>query len=110
MLGNVAELANANVFMVKDGVVHTPARRTATFLNGINAAAHHRSLLLREAGVTVVEGMLKMQDFLDADEIFSCGNFQKVAPIVRIEDRPRCSKGRSTARRAQLYWDYAHSQ
>ena len=34
MLGNVAELANSNVFMVKDGVVMTPAPN-GTFLDGI---------------------------------------------------------------------------
>ena len=34
MLGNIAELANANVFMVKDGVVFTPAP-SGTFLDGI---------------------------------------------------------------------------
>ena len=34
MLGNVAELANANVFIAKDGVVMTPAAN-GTFLNGV---------------------------------------------------------------------------
>ena len=34
MLGNIAELANANLFLVKDGVVFTPAPN-GTFLNGI---------------------------------------------------------------------------
>ena len=37
MLGNVAELANANVFMVKDGVAFTPAPN-GTFLSGITRA------------------------------------------------------------------------
>ena len=34
MLGNIAELGTANVFMAKDGVVYTPAPN-GTFLNGI---------------------------------------------------------------------------
>ena len=34
MLGNVAELANSNVFMAKDGVVFTPIAN-GTFLAGI---------------------------------------------------------------------------
>lgn len=34
MLGNVAELANANVFMARDGIVYTPAPN-GTFLNGV---------------------------------------------------------------------------
>ena len=34
MLGNIAELGTANVFMAKDGVVYTPVAN-GTFLNGI---------------------------------------------------------------------------
>jgi branched-chain amino acid aminotransferase len=52
MLGNVAELANSNVFMVKDGVVMTPAPN-GTFLDGIT---RQRTIqLLRDAGETVIE-------------------------------------------------------
>jgi branched-chain amino acid aminotransferase len=106
MLGHVAELANANIFMVKDGVAYTPAPNGA-FLNGIT---RRRTIaLLREAGTTVVETTLKMKDFLDADEIFSCGNFQKVAPVVRIEDRT-LQQGPVYRKARQLYWDYAHSR
>ena len=104
-LGDVAELANANVFMVKDGVVHTPAPN-GVFLNGIT---RRRTIgLLRAAGVAVMEGALKFQDFLEADEIFSCGNFQKVAPVVRIEERV-LQQGPIYRQARQLYWDYAHS-
>jgi branched-chain amino acid aminotransferase len=106
MLGNVAELANANVFMVKDGVVFTPAPN-GTFLNGIT---RRRTIgLLRDAGTQVVESALTMKDFLDADEIFSCGNFQKVAPVVRIEDRS-LQQGPVYRKARQLYWDFAHGR
>ena len=78
MLGNVAEFGNSNVFMAKDGVVYTPAPN-GTFLNGIT---RQRVIdLLRGDGVTVVEATLRYADFLDADEIFSSGNFAKVAPV-----------------------------
>ncbi len=60
MLGNVAELANSNVFMVKDGVVFTPMPN-GTFLNGIT---RQRVIeLLRDAGVTVVETTLRYRGF-----------------------------------------------
>ena len=52
MLGNIAELANSNVFMVKDGVVFTPAPN-GTFLDGITRQRVIQ--LLREAGQAVVE-------------------------------------------------------
>jgi branched-chain amino acid aminotransferase len=104
-LGNVAELATANVFMAKDGVVFTPVPN-GTFLAGIT---RQRTIsLLRDNGVTVVEKTLTYQEFEKADEIFSTGNYSKVVPITRIGDRslpfgPLYTKAR------ELYWAFAHS-
>ena len=53
MLGNVAETGSSNIFMVKDGVVFTPAPN-GTFLSGITRS--RVITLLREAGVEVVAG------------------------------------------------------
>ncbi|MHC5654340.1 branched-chain amino acid aminotransferase [Stappia sp.] len=104
MLGNVAELTTANVFMAKDGAVHTPAWN-GTFLNGIT---RQRTIkLLRDAGVDVYERTLGYGDFLDADEIFSSGNYYKVVPVKRIEDR-EMQPGPIAARAKELYWDFAH--
>ena len=84
MLGAIAELGNANVFMAKDGVVFTPAPN-GTFLDGIT---RQRAIaLLRDAGVSVVEKTLSYADFEQADDIFSTGNFSKVMPITTIDDR-----------------------
>jgi len=106
MLGNIAELANANVFMAKDGVVFTPAPN-GTFLNGIT---RRRVIgLLREAGVSVVETTLNWEDFLGADEIFSAGNFSKVMPIIRIEQR-ELQPGPLFRKARELYWAFAHAQ
>src|ERR1700756_1375378 len=105
MLGNVAEFGNSNVFMAKDGVVYTPAPN-GTFLNGIT---RQRVIeLLRGDGVTVVEKTLRYEDFQNADEIFSTGNFAKVAPVIRIDDR-QLPPGPFYARARKLYWDFAHA-
>jgi branched-chain amino acid aminotransferase len=105
MLGNVAELANANAFMARDGVVYTPAPN-GTFLDGVT---RRRVIgLLRQAGVTVVEKPLTYADFQQADEIFSSGNFAKVAPIVGIDDRA-LQPGPLFRRARELYWAFAHS-
>src|ERR1700759_2957764 len=105
MLGNVAEFGNANVFMARDGVVYTPTPN-GTFLNGIT---RQRVIdLLRGDGVTVVEATLRYEDFLKADEIFSTGNFAKVAPVIRIDDR-QLAPGRFYTRARKLYWDFAHA-
>lgn len=103
MLGNVAELTTANVFMVKDGEVHTPAWN-GTFLNGITRQRVIK--LLRDAGTVVHERTLGYGDFLDADEIFSTGNYFKVVPVKRIEDRDM-EPGPMAARARELYWDFA---
>lgn len=105
MLGNIAELGTANVFMVKDGVVHTPAPN-GTFLAGITRG--RVIALLRASGATVVEAMLRYSDFQSADEIFSTGNYTKVAPITRIDERD-LQPGPVFRRARELYWEYAHA-
>ena len=104
VLGNVAELGNANVFMASDGVVYTPVPN-GTFLNGIT---RQRIIsLLREDGETVVEKSLTYADFEDADEIFSSGNFSKAMPVTRIDDR-ELQPGPFFRKARKLYWEYAH--
>ena len=43
-----------------------------------------------------------------ADEIFSSGNFAKVAPIIRIDDRS-LRPGPLYSRARKLYWEFAHA-
>jgi branched-chain amino acid aminotransferase len=105
LLGNVAEFGNANVFMVKDGVVFTPVPN-GTFLNGIT---RQRVIeLLRADGISVVETTLRYEDFQSADEIFSSGNFAKLAPVIRIDER-QLPIGPVFTRARTLYWDFAHA-
>jgi branched-chain amino acid aminotransferase len=105
MLGNVAELATANLFMVKDGVIFTPAGN-GTFLAGITRA--RVMALLRDAGATVVETTLHYSDFRSADEIFSTGNYTKVSPITRIDER-ELQPGPFYRSARERYWEYAHA-
>lgn len=106
MLGNVAELATSNIFMAKAGEVLTSAPN-GTFLNGIT---RQRTIsLLRGSGVSVIETTLRYQDFEGADEIFSTGNYSKVVPITRINDRA-LEPGPFYRQARELYWAYAHSK
>jgi branched-chain amino acid aminotransferase len=103
-LGNVAEFATANLFIAKDGAAHTPVCN-GTFLNGIT---RRRVIgLLRDAGVPVFERTISWAEVLDADEVFSTGNYSKVVPVTKVEDRtfPNGPVGR---RARGLYWDFAH--
>jgi len=103
-LGNVAELSAANIWMIKEGVAHTPIPN-GTFLNGITRQRVIR--LLRASGVTVYERTITYAELGAADEIFSTGNYAKLLPVTRIDDRaldigPVYQKARA------LYWDWAH--
>jgi len=103
--GNVAELANSNVFMAKDGAVFTPIPN-GTFLAGIT---RRRVIgLLREAGVPVTETVMRYADFESADEIFSTGNASKVLPVTRIGERS-LQPGPFYRTARELYWAFAHS-
>jgi branched-chain amino acid aminotransferase len=105
MLGNIAELGTANIFMVKDGVVFTP-EANGTFLAGITRMRVIK--LLREIGAAVVEKTLRYSDFQSADEIFSTGNYTKVAPVTRIDQRI-LQPGPIYRRARELYWEFAHA-
>ena len=104
-MGNVAESATANVFMIKDGVAFTPIAN-GTFLSGITRARHIANL--RADGVEVVETVLTFDDFHAADEVFLSGNFAKVT-AVREFDGTVYKDNKITRRARQLYMDFAHS-
>lgn len=105
MLGNVAELTNANIFMARKGIVFTP-EPNGTFLNGITR--QRVIALLRAASVEVVETTLRYHDFQRADEIFCTANHAKVVPASRIDDRS-LPIGPIFRRARGLYWEFAHA-
>lgn len=105
-MGNVAESATSNVFMVKDGEVFTPIPN-GTFLAGIT-----RSRLIshmRADGTTVHESILTFEDFQQADEVFLSGNMHKVTPVTGFEDT-QYAVGPVARRAREMYWDWAHSR
>jgi branched-chain amino acid aminotransferase len=104
--GNVAELASANVWMVRNGVALTPVAN-GTFLAGITRA---RVLeLLREDGIEARESTLTPDDLEQADELFSTGNWGKVLPITRLGAR-ELPIGPVARRARELYMAFARQQ
>ncbi|MCG6116463.1 MAG: aminotransferase class IV, partial [Mesorhizobium sp.] len=90
-------------FMVKDGIVYTPVPN-GCFLNGIT---RQRVIgLLRKDGAEVVEKTLTVEDFMNADEIFSTGNHSKVVPVTGIEGRT-LKVGAVAERARDLYFAFA---
>ncbi|MEX0282655.1 MAG: branched-chain amino acid aminotransferase [Arenibacterium sp.] len=104
-MGNVAETATANIFMVRDGEVFTPIPN-GTFLAGITRARHIKNM--RSDGITVHEKVLTFDDFEDADEVFMSGNMNKVTPVTAFDDR-QYQVGPVTRRAREMYWDWAAS-
>ena len=105
-MGNLAESATANVFLVKDGVVLTPIPN-GTFLAGITRARHIANL--RADGFEVRETVLSFEDAHAADEIFLSGNFAKVTAVKEFDGthyphRPVTDRARA------LYMQWAATQ
>lgn len=83
--GHVSEFATANIFFVSEqGEVVTPVPN-GTFLSGITRA--RVIALLAADGTRVVERSVKPEELLTAREIFNTGNYGKVTPCIRYEDR-----------------------
>ena len=104
-MGNVAETATANIFMVKDGEVFTPVSK-GTFLAGITRARHISNL--KEVGQSVQETVLTFKDFEKADEVFMSGNMNKVTPVIGFNDN-QYQVGPITRKVREMYWDWATS-
>jgi branched-chain amino acid aminotransferase len=104
-MGNLAESATANVFLVKDGVVFTPIAN-GTFLSGITRARHIANL--RADGIEVREAVLTFDDVHAADEVFLSGNFAKVTSVSRFDDTTYKTR-KMTDHIRSLYMDWAHS-
>jgi branched-chain amino acid aminotransferase len=104
-LGNVAELATANIFFAKGGSVHTPVPN-GCFLNGIT---RQRTIkLLVDAGIPVHERTVTYAEMENADEVFSTGNFGKLMPVTRLGGRD-FQPGPIYAKARELYWAFAHA-
>ena len=104
-VGNVAETATSNVFLVKDGEIFTPIPN-GTFLAGITRSRHIQNL--KSDGYQVNECVLKFEDFSRADEVFLTGNMTKIAPVSLFDDI-KYEIGPVTKRARSLYFDWANS-
>lgn len=79
--GQLAETTGANVFLVIDGVLHTPT--PDCFLDGIT----RRSVmgLARKRGYEIVERAIMPDEIEKADEIFVTGTAAEVTPVGQID-------------------------
>ena len=78
--GYVAEATGANVFFVKDGVIHTPT--PDCFLNGITRQTVMR--LARERGFELVERHIQPEEMAGFQECFIVGTAAEVTPVAEV--------------------------
>ncbi len=78
--GQVAEATGANIFFVKDGVLHTPA--PDCFLDGITRRTVIR--LARARGVEVVERAIWPEELEGFEQCFLTGSAAEVTPVGAI--------------------------
>lgn len=105
-LGNVAEFATNNLFMVKDDRISTPAPNGA-FLAGLT---RRRVIeLLAADGRAVTETTVTLDELFAADEVFLTGNYSKVLPVVQVADRDY-QIGPVATRARDLYFAFAERE
>ncbi|MFV0369288.1 MAG: branched-chain amino acid aminotransferase [Hyphomicrobiaceae bacterium] len=78
--GHVAECTGANIFLIKDGVIHTPT--PDCFLDGIT----RRTVigLAQNRGIEVVERTIMPEELTSFDECFLTGTAAEVTPVSEI--------------------------
>ena len=80
--GNVAECTGANIFFIRDGVIHTP--RPDCFLDGIT----RRTVigLAKARGIEVIERIITPEELGSFSECFVTGTAAEVTPVSEIGD------------------------
>ncbi len=82
--GYVSECTGDNIFIVKNGHLHTPPLYAGA-LYGITRGVVME--LAREAGLPVSETNLTRYDLFNADEFFLTGTGAEVIPVVKMDGR-----------------------
>src|SRR5436190_12161948 len=78
--GYIAEATGANIFLIRDGVIHTPT--PDCFLDGITRNSVIR--LAREKGFEVVERHIMPDELSTFTEVFITGTAAEVTPVSEI--------------------------
>jgi len=78
--GQVAEATGANIFFIKDGVIHTPV--PDCFLDGITRRTVIE--LAKRRGYQVVERAIMPEELSDFSECFLTGSAAEVTPVSEI--------------------------
>jgi branched-chain amino acid aminotransferase len=81
--GYVSGCTGENIYLVRDGVIHSPPRDT--ILEGVTGESV--LILARDAGYRVVEERISRDQLFTADEVFACGTAAQVVGVCQIDYR-----------------------
>ena len=95
---NIAEATGANIFLIRDGVIHTPT--PDSFLNGITRQSLIK--LARDKGIEVVERTIPLSELGTFTEVFITGSAAEVTPVGEIGEH-RFTPGNLTLSLADDY-------
>lgn len=101
--GNLTEAPGCNVFIIKSGVIKTPATGC---LEGITRRTVFD--LARELNLPLHVGTVTAQELIDADEAFLTSTAGGIMPAARVNDRPlggRNGPGEISTALHNLYWE-----
>jgi branched-chain amino acid aminotransferase len=100
--GRVCEGTGENVFVVRDGRIHTPGQ-TASILDGINRKSVIQ--IARDLGYEVVERDIARAELPLADEVFLTGTAAELVPVREIDDLEIGPPGEVTLQLQQAFED-----
>jgi branched-chain amino acid aminotransferase len=106
-LGHVCEGTGENVFVVKDGVIHTPPQ-AASILDGISRKSCVQ--IARDLGYEVVERDIARAELVLADEVFLTGTAAELTPLREIDDIEIGPPGPVTRQIQQVFDDALHGR
>jgi len=106
--GFVMEGSGENIFIVKDGKLHTPDLTSA--LDGITRKTI--MTLANELDIPVVERRITRDEVYIADEAFFTGTAAEVTPIREVDGRQIGNGGRGpvTEKLQKMYFDVVHGR
>lgn len=82
--GNIADSTIANIFLIKDGIISTPAAGQGCV---IGVMRRHLLKVLPEAGYKTEETVISVNDLLKADEVFLTNAIKGIRWVRQFENR-----------------------
>ena len=84
--GDVSEGSGESLFLVSDGVLHTPPVADNNLVGITRASAMH--LAQKELGLETVERRIRRSELYLADEVFLTGTAAHITPVGSLDNRP----------------------